>query len=95
MTDSVRRRALPPSARLIAELDAAARWPARDLTQLQEAICQYTQLMRDDGHSAERVQAAVKELALGRNLRTDGDAGGEHLVESIVRWCISAYQEVG
>ena len=95
MTNSPPRRALPPSARLIAELDAAAGWPARDLTQLQEAVCEYTQRMREDGHSVERVQAAVKELALGRNLRAAGDAGGEHLVESIVRWCISSYHEVG
>jgi hypothetical protein len=95
MADSPPRRALPPTARLIAELDAAARSPVRDLTRLQEAVCEYTQRMRDDGHSVERVQAAVKELALGRNLRAAGDAGGEHLVESIVRWCVSAYQEVG
>ncbi len=82
--------------RLRAAVEKAATRSADAMVALREAVCAFTNELRDEGTSPEHVLIALKAVIYTRSFPTIAThptewAGGSRLQEKISTWCIEEF----
>jgi hypothetical protein len=82
-----------PGAPLVAALSLVADGTADDKA-LEEAICEYTRVLRNAGAPPEKTLVSVKAAAQAAGIERVSYEVQQTTVERIVRWCIREYYDV-